>query len=558
MPLNMSLGGRSSSNLQRVVDLFADSFSESFAAPTTSVDPHLFKSSLHDHLNIKRIDSDEILKAIMRLKNGFTSGPDEIPAFFIRDCRYSLVEPLGVIFNLILKTSTFPTAWKVSRLCPVFKKGNKSDITNYRPIALLCNFSKVLESILHGVMYRHVSHSIIVSQHGFVKKRSTTTNLVSFTQYLSVEIDGGRQVDALYTDFSKAFDRLDHDILLQKLSTFGFSDPLLCLFRSYLSLRYQYVYHKGFKSRRFLQASGVPQGSILGPLLFVLFINDIVNDLSAEHLLYADDLKLYSSVSSLDDCERLQADLNKIAAWCVKNNLPLNVRKCSAMSYSRKKSVVTFDYALGGELLCRPQTIVDLGVVFDAGLSFKDHINSITKSAYKKLGFVLRNARAFTSIETLKTLYVSFVRSGLEYASTVWSPIYSNMSCELEKIQRRFLKAACYILDGQYPPRGFPQEVMLGRFGLTSLISRRAFHSVHFLFGLFSNGLDCPGLTSSVGLRVPRFSARSGGLFHLPTARTNVLVASPLYQMICNHSTIEDELDIFNCSVSDIRAKFLI
>ena len=212
-----------------MVDGFANYFSESFVHP--SANGYMSSDLNANTFGIPSISEDEVGKAIKQIKANCTMGPDMIPAFLIKDCASVLATPLAVIFNLIIKTSCFPTLWKLSRVCPIYKKGNRNELTNYRPITIICNFAKILEIILHSMIYNHVSGLISCEQHGFMKGRSTVTNLVCKSQFISEKLDQQSQVDIIYTDFAKAFDRLDHGILLNKLNSFGLSSPLVQLFR---------------------------------------------------------------------------------------------------------------------------------------------------------------------------------------------------------------------------------------------------------------------------------------------------------------------------------------
>jgi hypothetical protein len=450
IPASMVYNNVTITDPQIIVDSFADHFSKSFTKDAASTLPSA--SRPYDNLTLTRVSDDDVLKALKCLKPNMTSGPDEIPSLVIRDCAAVFADPLCFLFNLILNTSCYPMRWKTSAVRPIHKKDDRSEITNYRPIALISNFAKVFEYVLYNSSLHYVSHKLSPNQHGFTKCRSTETNLVSISQYLSDALDNHSQVDVVYTDLSKAFDRIDHGLLLIKLESFGFSDSLVELIRSYLSDRFMYVGVNGYASKSFKQESGVPQGSVLGPLFFNIFINDLVDDLDVPHLLFADDMKIYLTVDSIDDALRLQGWIEEISRRCKLNNLVLNHLKCSIVSFTRKTKPLLFDYKINGSILTRRESIRDLGVIFDSKLSFGEHIRTIAGTAFRALGFVLRAGREFSDVATLKLLYITYVRSRLEYASLVWSPIYDVHSSLLERVQRRFLKNVVFMLNGAYPP----------------------------------------------------------------------------------------------------------
>lgn len=486
-----------------------------------------------------------------------TTGPDGIPAFLLRDCACIFAPPLVIIFNLILKNGCFPSMWRRSKVCPIFKKGDKSDISNFRAISIICNFAKVFEFLLHDVIYCKISNKISIHQHGFMKGRSTTTNLLCVTQFISESIDDQSQTDVIYTDFSKAFDRLDHTMLLKKLNDIGLSENLITLFRSYLSNRVQYVTFNGFKSVEYVATSGVPQGSVLGPLFFVIFINDIADELNeVNYLMYADDLKLFSRIYSTDDCIHLQESLNKINNWCTKFNLPLNPQKCNVMSFTRKSIPISYDYTINNNILHRPETLRDLGVIFDKTLAFNIHINTIVSEASKTYGFIVRNSREFSNLETLKMLYCCYVRSKLEYASLVWTPHYNVHVNDLESVQRKFLKFMYFKSEGTYPAIGFPQDDLLDRYALISLRCRRECISQIFLFKIINNIIDAPQLLSKLSFNIPRTMSRHSNVFYLATPRTNILKFSPIYVICDNHNAICGDIDIFNCTLNTIKTYY--
>jgi hypothetical protein len=329
---------------QNIVDAFASFFQSVFIAS----DPDPLISGVNvvsgSSLNIIQISEANISAAIALIKNSFTAEHDQIPAFLVKDCKNIFIQPLLTIFNASLRQSKFPSLWKISKIIPVFKNGDRSIIDNYRPISILSNFSKIFEIVLYSYIYPYITNFISPHQHGFLKKRSTVTNLACFSQYVSESINQSSQVDTIYTDFAKAFDRVDHRLIISKLDMFGISNTVLHLLQSYLFNRQQFVSYNGFSSFLYHSTSGIPQGSNLGPLLFICFINDLPSALTCGSLLYADDNKMYSTINNLADALTLQENLNRLSSWCILNKLALNVSKCKVVSYSYKKSPLLFNY----------------------------------------------------------------------------------------------------------------------------------------------------------------------------------------------------------------------
>lgn len=485
-----------------------------------------------------------MLLAAGRLRDRMTSGPDSIPSFVVKDCIRVFSTPLVSLFNLSLRTNTFPEVWKRARVCPVFKAGDPASLSNYRPVSILSNFSKVFEIILYNRIYPLLRSKITPMQHGFMSNRSTATNLTVFTQFVSETLDNNGQVDVIYTDFSKAFDRMDHHMLLNKLGRFGFGLSFIRFLQSYLFSREQYVAYGGYNSYKYMATSGVPQGSNLGPLLFLLFINDIIDVISCSGLLFADDFKIFSSVSSVSDCRVLQTDLDRVQMWCDVNRLQLNLTKCKVVSYTRRKVLIGGNYSLGGSVLSRCESIKDLGVLFDSKLSFAGHIHAKVAEASRAYGFIVRNCGSFGNILTLTTLYFAFVRSKLEYCSVVWSPYYVCYKILIERVQRKFLKYLSFREDGTYPERGVAYEILTSRFNIQTLHFRRHCASISFLYKLLHGGIDCSALLSQINYYVPGFNSRSTAVFYCSRARTNLCLKSPLYVMCSNFNKISHLCDI--------------
>lgn len=227
------------------------------------------------------------------------------------------------------------------------------------------------------------------------------------------------------------------------------------------------------------------------------------------------------------------------------------------MSFSTKCTNIIFQYNLDSVCLARPSTFRDLGVTFDPKLSFTVHIDTIILEASKTHGFLVRNCRDFTNMDTIKLLYSTYIRSKLEYASPVWSPYFNIHINHLESVQRRFLKYLSFRSDGAYPPIGFPQRELLERHSMISLENRRKYFSHVLLYKIIHNKTDCCELMSKLNFIVPRIVSRDNLTFYLPTPRTNVLKHSPLYTACNNCNTSGSHLDIFCCSLNDIKTFYL-
>ena len=361
-----------------------------------------------------------------------------MPSALIKNIRSAISPALTYLFNSSLSNGVFPSIWKSSYIIPLHKSGPKNDEKNYRGICKLSCIPKLFESIVTDFMYNQCKTVISPIQHGFV--RSTATNLIEISSTIVRNFGEGLQTDVIYTDFSKAFDRVHHDILLTKLEWLGFPKWLLKWIKSYLCGRTQRVIFKNSISVVINVFSGVPQGSHIGPILFILFINGVcVHIKHSSILMYADDCKLFKSCKTEEEFALLQQDLDSFISWCNANGMSLNVSKCFIMSYSRSLNVLTRDYMINGEPLKRTEFFRDLGVLFDVNCTFVKHVDCIINKAMSKLGCIMRWSKELNDNEITMLLYSTHVRSQLENCSAVWCPRYGVHIDRLESVQKQFM-----------------------------------------------------------------------------------------------------------------------
>ena len=333
------------------------------------------------------------------------TGPDGIPARVLRECSYGNAPSLCSLFNHSLRTGTVPSEW-ISAGAPIHKKYKTELAINYRPISLLSIISKVLERCVCNRFCEHIRDSTNEAQHGFIHGRSRATQLLSTLHRIGQLLDKNTQTDILFLDFAKAFDSVDHVILLRKLKHYGIAGNLYRWFSDYLHNRTQRVVVEGAASSWSPVTSGAPQGSILGLMLFLVFINDFPDVIpeSTSTGLYADDTKLYREISTLEDCSQLQEALSCADVWSKDDNINFNPSKCKILTFSRRKTPFLFDYYLGSSELKRVNDEVDLGITVTSNLSWTTHINKIKVKANRLLGLLRRTCSLLTDHSIRRTL----------------------------------------------------------------------------------------------------------------------------------------------------------
>lgn len=492
------------------------------------------------------ISYSDIFDTILSLRSDCSGGPDGIPSCFIKNCVANLLQPLHTIFNRCIKSGRFPMQWKHSNVIPIFKSGSRSDISNYRPISINNIFAKVFDSILSKILTAHVKDCIVDSQHGFTQGRSTETNLFLFTNFITENLENGFSVDCIYTDIKKAFDRVPINLLLNKLHyLYRIGEPLLSCISASLCDRSQQIAVGGFTSPPISVSSGVGQGTHLGPILFLLFINDLRSVFKhSQFLQFADDCKIFVGTSSIADLSALQKDLDAFVLWCTAGGLELNADKCKHMRFSRKSNPINFTFSINNIDLETVLCIKDLGVYLDTKLTFNTHVDKIASKANKLLGYIRRTTTSFTNLRCIVILYTAFVRSIIDYCSTIWAPFYYVHIDRLERIQRKFVKMLCFKFNIYYDRDNY--DLLVKYFSLQPLAERRVFSDLMFAFKVLNGVVRCSDISDMFSVYIPSRPLRRLPILTVDYHRTN-------YGLHCPVTRIANELNSFNLDGDALR-----
>ena len=440
-----------------------------------------------EHCNLD-ISVEGVEKLLRNLNVSKASGPDNIPNTILKTCSTQLAPAVTHIFNLSVNTGTLPEDWKNADITPIFKKGNKHEAANYRPVSLTSVCCKTLEHIICRHILNHLDeHRILTKlQHGFRSGHSCESQLVITMEDIMCKYDQKKQVDLVILDFSKAFDTVPHRKLLHKLKNYGVRGNILRWISSFLMDRHQRVVVEGEVSSKCTVDSGVPQGTVLGPLLFLCHINDLPLSVSSQVRLFADDCLLYREINSHSDHIALQEDLKSLECWAKQWGMKFNATKCYLMSIHRSKTPSTYLYSLNNHILQQMQDNPYLGAQISENLKWTTHINKVCNRANSILGFIRRNLK-HSDRNFKETAYVSLVRSVLDYASVVWDPYTKKDIDKIEGIQRR---AARFVMN-DYSRRSSVTE-MMRQLKWTPLAERRRTQRLTFFYKIIHDLVAVP------------------------------------------------------------------
>ena len=397
-------------------------------------------------LYLKPVTENEVLKYISSLKNSASPGEDGIGSELIKNIHLHILKPLAHIINLIFRTGIVPEYFKTSIVVPIYKSGDKNQITNYRPISLINNFSKILEKALKERLINFLNSCNILSdkQYAFLENMSTNDAMCQLVTEITNQLNEGRKAMAVFLDLAKAFDTVPHHILLEILSRYGVRGPVLSVFESYLKDRHQRVRVNGIVSDAQTITMGIPQGTVLGPILFLIYINPLLKeiDIRGSLLAYADDTVMVFSGDTWEGVKCLaESGLERVKNWFDYYRLSLNLNKTKFISFSQtEKNRPTFNsLEVGDSLILGTDTIKYLGITIDCHLKWKDHVARIVHGL-KRLIHKFYILREILNEKLLISVYKALVESVIRYGILVWGGMYkASLQC-LNVLQNYILK----------------------------------------------------------------------------------------------------------------------
>ena len=440
-PLTDSTGNLDSSPAG-MAKILSQQYESAFSTPSnrTMVTSNILTNSLDDIL----ITEESIIKAIDEVTNNSAPGPDGFPAVMLKSCKQELAKPLCILWRKSLDTAEVPADSKISYITPIHKGGSRHIAKNYRPVALTSHLVKIFEKVIRNSLVNFIeTHNLMnPNQHGFRAGHSCLSQLLQHQDRITQLLEEGCNVDVVYLDFSKAFDKLDINITLQKLYNMGITGSLFRWIKAFLSDRRQCVLVDGVKSEMVSVRSGVPQGSVIGPLLFLILLNDIDVETSFAHVSsFADDTRVFSGIRSIHDVTYLQRDLDTIFEWAEANNATFNSEKFECLRYGPDETLKQNTSYLSSNrtpIQCS-QHVRDLGVTVSHDATFIEQINNTIAAANIKCGWILRTFKTRDKLPLI-TLWKSLVAPVLDYCCQLWSPSTPGLIQRLEGVQSSFFR----------------------------------------------------------------------------------------------------------------------
>ena len=416
-----------------------------------------FKDSPHE-IKIDNIivTETDIRLAIDELSPNAAPGPDGIPAILVKKCRDSISEPLTMIWNKSLVTGNTPEIFKTAHITPILKPGKmKSKPESYRPVSLTSHLVKTFERVVKRHLQNHLETHMKIShgQHGFREKRSCLSQLLEHYDQVLKGLESGFNVETVYLDFSRAFDKVDLGILCRKIRDKGIYGPLGVWLHNFLKDRVQFVIANNKKSFSTQVTSGVPQGTVLGPLMFLLLIDSITDcEISATIRMFADDTRATKFIATEDDMVTFQDDLEGLYSWQTENNMLFNGSKFEIIRYGKNETLKnTCNYLTPNaeDIIERKEVVRDLGIKVNENANFKDHINFVCCKVKQKAGWILRSFKK-RDLPFMKHMWKTFVQGHIDFCSQLWQPLQSGDLQRIENLQKAYTKKIPQIANLNY------------------------------------------------------------------------------------------------------------
>ena len=453
-----------------IAETLAEQYNSAFTQEDATNIPNIpSKSLLTEKLTSFQIKHEAVLKILKSLDPNKSTGVDKIHPRVLKEAAEKVALPITIIANKSLKSAILPRNWLDAQIIPIYKKDDRQDPANYRPVSLTSIICKIVEKVIAPQVIKHImdNQNYNSKQHGFTVGRSTTTNILEAMNIWTEALHHNVPIDVIFLDYSKAFDSVPHKRLIKQVQSFGIEGEALRWIEAFLNTRRQKVLANGAQSNWYPVVSGIPQGSILGPILFSLFVNDIPKEIRSHISMFADDSKIYLPLHTDMDNYQLQQDILDLEDWACKMQMKFHPDKCHVLHLGNNNPMHMYYMHSGSDLHLLKEVAVekDLGIHTDNKLTYNVHIQEKINKANKTLGYI-RHTFKYLDKENFLMLYKSLVRPHLEYGSTIWSPHFKYHIDAIERVQRR----ATRLVPGM---KHLTYEERLENLGLETLEYRR-------------------------------------------------------------------------------------